>query len=146
MYYCYDTPRATLTTCPANTALWQGITIYTAGENPVAINQGAYWGGDLNEFYTIAMAPPDWISGTSTTEGTNPESDANGVIPITGGLKGGLFTNAKKGNIFVPVQISDSIINPIILPANWNLILYPTTAVMNTSVQLMILGMDLVKP
>ncbi|AXQ66299.1 MAG: hypothetical protein [Virus sp.] len=146
MYYCYGLIRSVLTSCPANTALYRGITCFTAGENPVEIRMGAFWGGDLNEFYTLALAPPAWVSGTSTVEGTNPESDANGIIPITGGIKGGLFTNAKKGNIFIPVTIDDSIISPVIVPPFYNLVVYPTTGTMNTSLQLTILGMDLMKP
>jgi len=146
MYYCYGNIRSTLTTLPANTAQYKGIIVYTAGEYPVEIRQGAYWGGDTNEFYTLALAPPSWVNGTATSEGTNPESDANGVIPITGGLKGGLFNNAKKGNINIPVDIDNSIISPIIVPPFYNLIVYPTTAIMATSIQTVLLGMDLLTP
>ncbi|AXH78796.1 MAG: hypothetical protein [Circular genetic element sp.] len=146
MYYCYGQLRSKMATLPTNTSLYRGIIVFTASENPVFINAGAYWGGDLNEFYTLALAPPTWVSGTPTSEGTNPDSDGNGIVPITGGLKGGLFTNAKKGTIFIPVTIDDNIVNDIIVPPYYHLVVYPTTGTMTTPIQTTILGFDLVKP
>lgn len=146
MYYCYGQIRSRLATPFTPAATYRTNIIFTAGENPVEIRAIAYWGGDANEFYTIALAPPGWVNGTLTSEGNNPEKWANGIIPITGGVKGGLFTNVKKGNAFIPVTLTDSIISPIIVPPNYNLVLYPTTNTMSVALQTAVLGQDLVKP
>ena len=48
--------------------------------------------------------------------------------------------------MFIPVTIEDSIIDPIIVPPYWNLVIYPTTGVINSKLSTAVLGMELIKP
>lgn len=146
MYYCYGDVRSQTAFSKTNLSIYNTFVCFTAGENPCEIRSAAYWGGDVNEFYTLALVPPSWSSGDAVNEGTDTQRSANGVIPITGGIKGGLFYAYKKGNMFIPVTIDDSIINPIIVPPYYNLVIYPTTGVINTPIHTAIFGMELVKP
>ena len=146
MYYCYGQVRSQTAESTTNQAIYNTFVAYTAGDKPVEIRSAAYWGGDANEFYTLALAPPSWSTGDAVNEGTDAQRGANGIIPITGGMKGGLFAAFKKGNIFIPVQLSDSIISPIIVPPYYNLVIYPTTGVINSKLYCAIFGLELEKP
>jgi len=146
MFYQYGQVRSTLVQAFTPATTYRTNIIFTAGDNPVEIRSLAYWGGDLNEFYAIAIAPPQWVDGTVLSDGSNPFKDSNGIIPLTAGVKGGIFNNAKKGTAFVPTTLDQSIISPIIVPPNYNLVLYPITGTMSTAVQTAVLGYDLVTP
>jgi len=141
MYYCYGNIRSRLTSTSINTGLWVATTVFTAGDNPVEIRAGSYWGGDANEFWALALAPPNFVNGSIATDG-----DTNGIIPITQAIKGGIFTNVKKGTIFVPTSMDQSIIFPIIVPSNYNLIVYPVTSTSSAAASFNLLGQDLIKP
>lgn len=146
MYYCYGQIRSNTASSTPLQSIYNTYVAFTAGDKPVEIRSGAFWGGDVNEFYTLALAPPSWTTGTATNEGTDAQRGANGIIPITGGIKGGLFTAFKKGNIFIPVTVNDSIISPIIVPPYYNLVIYPTTGVINTQINTAIFGLELENP
>ncbi len=146
MYYCYGDIRSQTAESSTNLAIYNTFVCFTAGSEPCEVKAAAYWGGDTNEFYTLALAPPSWSSGDAVNEGTDTERGGNGIFPITGGLKGGLFYAYKKGNMFIPVTIEDSIIDPIIVPPYWNLVIYPTTGVINSKIYTAVFGMELVKP
>lgn len=146
MYYCYGQIRSQTAESSTNLAIYNTFVCFTAGDKPCEIRAAAYWGGDVNEFYTLALAPPSWSSGDAVNEGTDAERGANGIVPITGGIKGGIFYAYKKGNMFIPVSIADSIINPIIVPPYWNLVIYGTTGVINTKLHTSVFGLELEKP
>jgi len=141
LYYCYGQIRSSLTTTPINNGLWVASTVLTAGENPIEVRMGSYWGGDANEFWALALAPPSFVDGSIATDG-----DTNGIIPITQAIKGGIFTNVKKGTIFVPTSMDQSIIFPIIIPPYYNLIIYPVTSTSSAAANFQLFGQELVKP
>jgi hypothetical protein len=141
LYYCYGQIRSSLTTTPINNGLWVASTLLTAGDNPIEVRMGSYWGGDANEFWALALAPPGFVNGSIASDG-----DTNGIIPITQGIKGGLFTNVKKGTVFIPTSLDQSIMFPIIIPPYYNLIIYPVTSTSSAAASFQLFGQELVKP
>tara|TARA_R110000824_G_scaffold366775_1_gene555887 strand:- start:286 stop:711 length:426 start_codon:yes stop_codon:yes gene_type:complete len=141
LYYCYGQIRSSLTTTPINNGLWVASTLLTAGDNPIEVRMGSYWGGDANEFWALALAPPGFVNGSIASDG-----DTNGIIPITQAIKGGIFTNVKKGTVFVPTSMDQSIIFPIIIPPYYNLIIYPVTSTSSAAANFQLFGQELVKP
>jgi len=95
-------------------SLWN---IFQAGDKPVAITNGTYWGGDAAEILTLYIGPPAALA----TGGSSP-SDYNGnernTIAVYGTMVGGDYTNNLKAPMFGNFTRTASPIG-FIVPANW---------------------------
>lgn len=86
-------------TVPAGSAAEILHRVFTAGEKPVAITQGQYYGGDTGEGGTLFLIPPNaFISGMKP-------SDQAGSIAIT---NGGVMSGAK-GTVEFPSNVLGTI-------------------------------------
>lgn len=105
-------------------SLWH---VFQAGDKPVRIVTGAWWGGDLNETCQLYIGPP----GPSIANGTQDPSDYGGdernAIPVTatGAFTGNDFTNQNKGTMFNGRNVPSI---GFYVPANWNVMIWQDTA------------------
>lgn len=153
MYYCYGQIRSQAGSIPASTDTAQAYRVFTAGENPVQIVGGSYFGGDGGEAMSLYLAPPDFISDGSVDVGT--DGQINGLVTLTNSLVGGTYNGARRGNVYqtnnrfdssVPKGYSTSTPNFWIIPPYYQVVCATNTANNSTQVTVVLIGMDLIKP
>jgi len=143
MYYCYGEVRLSIGGIPAagsdNNKAWP---VFQAGENPVEIISGQYRGGDANEYYALAIAPPDFVAnGTTTIDG-----DSQGVQLLHGVLLGGVHSPETPGNVYLNTPSKSYQGVHWIIPPYHQVIVWPYTAASANFFTVILQGMDLVKP
>lgn len=154
MYYCYGITRSQLGQIPASSDTAATFTVFTAGECPVEIIGGSYFGGDGGEAYSLYLAPPDYIGNGTLGVGTDGQN--NGLICITSALVGGAYNGARRGNVYRQDSRFDASIpkygasvptpNFWIVPPYYNVIAASNTATNTTALSVLLIGMDLIKP
>ncbi len=107
--------------------LWH---LFQAGEKPVMMTSGTWWGGDSGENMALYLAPP----GPSIANGTQSPADyggdeRNAIAAVAGTLAGGEYTNVKKGSIFTNYLRGSMI---LYVPANWTVLIHQEAANTNT--------------
>ena len=108
--------------------------VLTAGEKPVLIQAGSFWGGDANEVLGLAMLPPN-VTGIGEKTISHYLEQGNAQILFVGNIIGGYsaddaqslfgaFTRQQMGTVFY-------------LPPHYTMVAYPNaanTAIWNISI------------
>jgi len=105
-------------------SLWH---LFQAGDRPVWITNGTWWGGDANETMQLYIAPP----GPSSAQGTQSPADYGGdernaiCVTPSGAFTGGDYTNDNKGCMF---GSRNQTTQGFYLPANWVVLMWQDAA------------------
>ncbi len=154
MYYCYGKVKSQLGQIPAGTDTAQAYRVFTAGEHPIQIIGGSYFGGDGGEAMSLYLASPDFVSDGSIDVGT--DGQVNGLVCLTNSLVGGTYNGQRRGSVYMGGNRFDSSVpkngQGTIMPEYWivppyyQIVVATNTAVNTTAVSVVLLGMELIKP
>jgi len=95
-------------------SLWH---VFQAGEKPVAITNGTFWGGDGTEIATLYIAPPGVLANGGQSPADYGGSERN-TIAVFSTITGGEKTNVFKGAMFGNFTRTASAIG-FYVPPNW---------------------------
>lgn len=82
-------------TIPAGTDAYITQRVLTAGDKPILIQAGSWWGGDGGEYITLGLLQPNQI-GIGEKEIGHFLDLSNAVVWYEGNLEGGLAVNAAR--------------------------------------------------
>lgn len=139
-YYCYGQIRSQTNSTPAAFDPVYGYTVFTAGENPVEIVAGSYYGGQNEKVYQIGIVPPSFTTATFIDGNTGYHSLSNFVNVNTGTY--GIETYP---NPALTTERLFSSSTPFIIPPHHQIIVLSSEAT-SGALTFNFLGMDLIKP
>lgn len=88
----YITAQASI---PAGTDAYITQRVMTAGEKPILIQSGSWWGGDASEYIYLAILQPNQI-GIGEKEISHFLELGNAAIWFDGNIEGGITANAAR--------------------------------------------------
>jgi len=142
MYYCYGQIRSQNGSSPAAFDPVFGYTIFTAGEHPVEIVAGSYYGGQADKYFHLGIVPPAFTSGSVIDGNTGYNQIAR--ILNTGSAASTPFTENLQGNVMEAERLYSSNTKWIIPP--YHSVVVSSQEVTNAVFTVNLLGMDLIKP
>jgi len=142
MYYCYGQVRSQNGSSPAAFDPGPGYTVFTAGECPVEIVSGSYYGGVADNYYHLMTVPPSFTSGSLIT-GTTGASMLTRILNA-GSAASTPFTENLQGNVLETERLYSTRTKWIIPP--YHSVVIVTQASANAVITINLTGMDLVEP
>lgn len=100
--------------------------IMTAGNKPVMVTAGGYWGGDAGEYIMLGMVSPSMNSSLGQKEWSEFLESGNGIPVLTGNLEGSVTANNSQS--IMGAYLRTSMGQQFILPANYVLVMWANAA------------------
>ena len=100
--------------------------VFTAGDKPVMICYGSFWGGDGGEVISIGLVPPVENNNLGLKEWSHYIERGNGTVIQTGAMEGGLTANGSYG--FFGGFTRSPAGQQLYVPANYTLVIYANAA------------------
>ncbi len=100
--------------------------IFTAGNKPVLVTAGGYWGGDAGEYIVIGMVSPSMNSSLGAKEWSDFLESGNGIPILTGNLEGAVTANGSQS--LFGAFLRTSMNGQFILPPNYSFVMWANAA------------------
>lgn len=99
--------------------------VLTAGEKPVLIQAGSFWGGDAGEYLTLAILPPN-VTGIGAKPISHYVEQGNAQVIFNGNIVGGY--SADEAQSLFGAYTRQQMGTAFYLPPHYTLVAYPQTA------------------
>ena len=100
--------------------------VFTAGDKPVMICDGSFWGGDAGEVISIGLVPPAENAALGLKAWSHFIERGNGTVIQTGAMEGGLDADGSFG--FFGGFTRTSAGQQLYIPPNYTLVIYANAA------------------
>jgi len=109
--------------------------LLTAGDKPIRLQAGTWWGGDSNEYIALALLQPNQI-GIGEKEISHFIQQRTAIPIFEGNIDGGLSENEARAMFGAYIRVTPGTV--LTIPPHCSVVMYATTA--NTAAWHVIIG------